>query len=325
MAEGMRRVRDQLGDDAVIVQSEETDGGVLITAAVDTERGTASHPAGRPPAAVASAPWTEPAADTAETISEALSHHRVPPATIAGLLAAGETWDYDEPAAALAGALAARFAFRPVEVEHAARPLLLTGPAGAGKTVTVAKLGTVSALAGGHPCMICADTDRAGGFDQLAAFARALNVGLLRGGTAAELRHAVRAARGPILIDGPACDPFCPADTEPLRELIAAAAAEPLVVLPAGIDAEEAGELAAAYGRLGATRFIATRLDSARRLGGILAAGAAGLAFAGFGVSRRIVDGLRPSSPAVLAEMLLNGIANNMGFYGTEGSPRVVT
>ena len=54
----------------------------------------------------------------------------------------------------------------------------------------------------------------------------------------------------------------------------------------------EAAELAALYSEIGATRLISTRLDTARRYGGILAAADAGkLAFAEMGVAPGIGDG----------------------------------
>ena len=45
-----------------------------------------------------------------------------------------------------------------------------------------------------------------------------------------------------------------------------------MAVLPAGIDAWEAAEFAAGYAGFGATGMIATKLDMARRLGGVLSA-----------------------------------------------------
>ena len=60
--------------------------------------------------------------------------------------------------------------------------------------------------------------------------------------------------------------------------------------MAAGGCAAESGELGQLYAAAGATRLIPTRIDAARRYGGILAAAEAGkLAFAEFGLSPEIL------------------------------------
>jgi flagellar biosynthesis protein FlhF len=81
-------------------------------------------------------------------------------------------------------------------------------------------------------------------------------------------------------------------------------------VLPAGGDAAESAELAAALAGTGATLLIATRLDVARRLGGILAAAAAGLALAEAGIGPGAADGLVPLTPDLLAAWLQRSADN---------------
>jgi len=81
-------------------------------------------------------------------------------------------------------------------------------------------------------------------------------------------------------------------------------------VLPAGGDAAESAELAAALAGTGATLLIATRLDVARRLGGILAAAAAGLALAEAGIGPGAADGLVPLTPDLLAARLQRSADN---------------
>ena len=110
-----------------------------------------------------------------------------------------------------------------------------------------------------------------------------------------------------MLIDAPGCDPFDPrADGEnsrrsprPPRHDGAGAAA--------GLDPAEATDLAQAYAAAGARLLVATRLDLARRLGGILAAASAGLALTEAGIGPGAADGLLPITPAWLATRLLTG------------------
>ena len=109
-----------------------------------------------------------------------------------------------------------------------------------------------------------------------------------------------------MLIDAPGCDPFDPAQVEELAALAGTASARIVLVLPGGMDPAEAADLAAAYAAAGATQLVATRLDLARRLGGVLAAAAAGrLALTEAGIGPGAADGLVPLTPALLAERLL--------------------
>jgi flagellar biosynthesis protein FlhF len=84
-----------------------------------------------------------------------------------------------------------------------------------------------------------------------------------------------------------------------------AAAAEPVVVMPAGTVPDDAAEMAANLAALGARRLIVTKLDTARRLGSVLAAGAAGLALAGATIAPEIGRPILPLTPAGLARLML--------------------
>jgi flagellar biosynthesis protein FlhF len=81
-----------------------------------------------------------------------------------------------------------------------------------------------------------------------------------------------------------------------------------VLVLPAGLDPAEAIEMAHAYAAAGANLLVATRLDLARRLGGVLAAAGAGLALTEAGVGPGAADGMLPITPAWLAARLVSGI-----------------
>jgi len=306
IAEGMRRARRQYGDDAVIVRTQEGEGGVLITLAVEV-------PDAAPPPDPAEAPAAVPAgAAVLDAVARGLDYHRVPAALADRLLAAAEASGLDEPASALAAALAARFGFSPVDAfGPTPRPLLFVGPPGAGKTVTVAKLAAEAVLADRPVALISADTERAGALEQLGRFAGTLGLALGQAADPAALLTAVVAvpAGAATLVDAPGCNPF---DARELTEIAAfaeAVDAEPILVLPAGLDAAEAADIAAAFARIGAARLIVTGVDSARRLGALLAAAEAGrLALAQVGIARRIADGLCRLRPETLASLLLGGL-----------------
>ena len=77
-----------------------------------------------------------------------------------------------------------------------------------------------------------------------------------------------------MLIDTPGCDPFDPGNWTNFGTRRPQPDAAMVLVLPAGLDPAEATDLALAYAAAGANLLVATRLDLARRLGGILAASA---------------------------------------------------
>jgi len=177
MPEAMALVRHALGDDAIIVATrEEEGGGVRVTAAVEEEdRFSMEARFAR------SAKTVEPEIDVSEAVAETLHRHGVPSILADQLVDIAAGVDTGDPALALGAALDSQFAFKPLDDKrrtswpHAA---VLVGPPGAGKTLAVAKLAARAVLAKRSVAVISADTVRAGGLDQLAAFTRILNVGL---------------------------------------------------------------------------------------------------------------------------------------------------
>ena len=84
-------------------------------------------------------------------------------------------------------------------------------------------------------------------------------------------------------------------------------AVDTILVLPAGVDAAEAADIAGVYQKLGIKRLIMTRLDCARRLGGVITACLTGpFQLLALSQSARVADGLAPLSPAAFAEILLS-------------------
>ncbi len=281
VTDALALVRDALGPDALILSTRATADGVEITAALEPED------AGPPPPPA-------PAADAAEERARCLAWHGVP-APLAARLCVG----------ALDEALATTLRFAPLPLGATHPPLLLVGPPGAGKTLTAARLAARLVLAGHAPLVITADAERAGAIEQLAAFTRLLDIDLVVAQRPETVLRALARRDGrPVLIDGPGLDPFEPASREVIEALVGTGA-EPALVLPAGLDPAEAADLAQAHAELGARAVIATRLDHARRLGGLLAAAdAAHLALGEAGVGPGAADGLVTLTPALLAARL---------------------
>lgn len=280
----LEQVREALGESAVVLGTRRVGGEVEITAARDAETEGADEPILIPPGPPPEAP---------PGLAPALARHNLP-AGLAAKLAL----------APLELGLPAALPFAPLPVE---RPILLVGPPGAGKTLTCAKLAAREALAGRAPLVATVDGERAGAVEQLAAFTRLLRLTLAVAHRPEALAKALagRAPGQPALVDGFGADPFDEEQARRLLALIQASGAAPVLVLPAGLDAEEAAELARAFHRLGARHMIATRLDIARRLGGVLAAAAEGLALAEAGVGAQVAEGLVALTPQRLAARLV--------------------
>ncbi len=282
MAEAMARVRAELGLDALILATRRVADGVELTAALEPDD--------------APAPLGDP-----ERLR--LLHWHGVPEPLAERLASGP----------LAAALARTLTFGSLGLEEAtARPLLFAGPPGAGKTLSVARLATRLVMAGSAPLIITTDGRRAGATEQLAAFTRLLGLTLIVASHPATLARALlrRPPGAPVLIDAPGADPFDPTQSDEVAGLAATADAAVALVLPAGLDPSEAADLAAAFAAAGASLLVGTRLDMARRVGGVLAAAQAGrLVLAEAGIGPGAADGLVALTPALLADRLSRGSA----------------
>ncbi len=294
----MAMVRDELGPDALILANRAVEGGVELTAAHEHPQ---SDPTTPQPAAPVEWPTRPPSPSVIKIHPSEIARpgtlrwHGVP-AALATRLGRGD----------LAAAIAAELRFASLPCRPDERPLLLVGPPGAGKTLTVARLATRLKLSGQTAMVITCDGRRAGAAEQLAAFTRLLGFTLIVADTPQQLTRALarRVAGEPVLIDMPGLNPLDPQDQDYVRDCQAAIDATIALVLPAGLDPADAEDLATGFKDLGATLLIGTRLDQSRRLGGLLAAADTGLAFTDAGISAAVADGLTTMTPAFIADRL---------------------
>jgi flagellar biosynthesis protein FlhF len=282
LADVMAQARNELGSEALILSTRRTAAGMELTAALDQ---TEDEPTPLPPPPSKPPPEDNP-----------LAWHGIPE-PIARRLAAGKL-EHTLPTVL-------RFGVLPLGTDMP--PLLLTGPPGAGKTLTIARLATRLVLAGTQPLVITADGRRAGAPEELAAYTRLLGLSLIVADQPATLMRALRhrSPGTPVLIDTSGVNPFEGDPMDVIQALTTAAAATPVLVLPAGQDPLEAAEQAAAFAETGVRHFIPTRLDIARRLGSVVAAASEGgfvLTEAGTGPGAN--DGLTALTPAALAARL---------------------
>jgi len=295
IGEAMQQVREALGDDAIIVSTHESGRGrgVQVTAAVEI----VDEPA------LAAA--VEPPAEGNSLVDELLSFHGVPARISARLSGAAQALAVDDPVEALAGALDSYYEFQPLR--PGGRPLVLVGPPGAGKTVCIAKLAARLAFENQPVTIITTDTVRAGAVAQLEGYANLMGHELVTADSPSALQSAISMAdpAQPVLIDTPGTNAFSDDEMADLRQFLDAVEAEPVLVMAAGGDAEDAADIATGFARLGCRAVVFTRLDAARRLGGILAAAEAGhLAFAEVSVTAFVAQGLHLLTPMSLARVL---------------------
>lgn len=319
MTAAMQKVRETLGEDAIILGTREERGiGVHITAAL--EQGAAAD---REDAAledfITSAPmddekgsfqdeneedWVTPEIDL---LVQSLAYHGLPLDLSERLCRSAAYHDQGDVNLALAAAIDEMFSFTRIRF---GRRILLAGPHGAGKTVTCAKLAAKAALQDIPVSIFTMDTERAGGYEQLSELVGLMHQDAVPITDEKDIRTAFIAPTGAeiqsALIDTTGINPFDEDDLQSVKHLAEAANADIVTVLPAGGDIAEMADIACAFRAIGSRTVIFTRLDAARRFGGLLAAAhAAGLAIAEAGISPYIAEGLHGLNPVSMTRLLL--------------------
>jgi len=304
MQEAMALVRAQIGDDAIIVAAQEEDGarGARVTAAVDDE-------------SIYVGETTTAEVEALETITDALERHGTPQPLTDRLVETASHLAVADPVEALAYALEESFVFDPLPRSLGGRPLIMVGPPGTGKTVACAKLAARIAIDwesdGDNDLpvdLIAADPVRVGAVEQLTAYAERLGARLYVAADASALAAALTQCRRDelVLIDTPGTNPFNLEELARIVEFAETMDMEPVLVLGAGRDSEEAADVAQAFRPVGPKRLLITGYDIARRLGSMLAAAdACGLALSDIGRSPQIADGFESLDPQTLARMML--------------------
>ena len=296
----MRQIREELGDDAVIIstQTDDQSGGVRITAALEADDQEDS---------IADILVDETIDAARDEIFQALDYHGVPRSLSEPMIGGLESDGRADAEEALETAIRRRFEFEPLSLQSLEKPLILVGAPGSGKTTSAARLATRATVEHRELSVITTDSFRAGAREQLSAFTDILETGLLCVDGPDELRTALDQSRkATTIIDTTGANPFNASEMAALAKLIDVSKAEPVLVFAAGGDVAEAAEIGACFGALGVRRMIVTRLDIARRLGAPVSAADAGpLNFSDVSFSPQVARGMKPLTPQALARLLL--------------------
>jgi len=310
----------EMGGDAIILSEREVDGRVEIRAAIDPA-GKSEGPRflhnetnGRPLRLVQDNPLHQ-------RLRDSLLWHGAPSHFAERVADAGApTYDGDaEPSQSLATGLADFITCAPIP----ARPeknILLVGPPGHGRTATAAKLTRRAAVANARLIPLAADLDATAGGDQLAAYLEREQDQIKVAGTPDDLFSMLTELTREderCVIDLPAIVPFDRDDMASLKDLIAAINAEPVLVISAEGHPEDLADACKAFAGAGVKRAIVTKLDVARRRGGIVSAlASANIAFSHLAVTPFIGGGLVPAAPSRIAALLLEDAPAHVAMRG---------
>lgn len=187
----------------------------------------------------------------------------------------------------------------------------LVGPTGAGKSTTVAKLACGLALQGGHRISVVTwDTARPGKAEPLQAYGELCGVEVIAVSTPQEAREAVRQCRqrSEMVVVDTAGGSFRERGYVTMlgRWLESTMPEEIHLVLSANTGYYEALAMSDAYGSLGYTHLLFTKLDEAARLGLIYnLVVATGKPMSYWGVGQRVPDDLQVADAAGLSARLV--------------------
>lgn len=299
--DAMKEVRDVWGEDAVIVSSLKlSDGRVQLVVAVGENETVLSQN-------ILQKNTGQIQNDNLEKMHALLGLHRVPELLITKILKDADM--SGEFSQVLTDTLRSSFVFSPIGIAKTKRAFLLTGMSASGKTTALIKWALSAKKQQVKVGLVSLDNHKAGALQGLKSVASLLKVPLMVVDELSHLNHVLQTMRSEcdlILIDSVGVNPWKATDMSFLAELKQQCeGVEPIVVIPAGLDSLETGEIASQFVRLGCSRFVVSRLDVSSVYGNILNAAANGLAFTYYGTGSMPTDLFDAFSAEKLADLLM--------------------
>ncbi len=307
MTEAFALVRQELGDDAVIVDTENLPGGKVRLIAALEEEDVFFDDKEQPQSAPRRVDFDD------SLIRECLEYHGVIDVVKGKILAQlrniHKEQGINEDKYLLENSFKRIFRFSSL-FNRDRRLKLFMGVPGSGKSTAIAKFAAQGKFNNFKSCIISTDNVRAGANSQLKAFADILEAPFIFAADARKLFEQAEAEvknYDYVLIDTPGINPFIPAEVEKLSLLTEAVKADMILTMDAGKNQYEAVESADIFCSAGAEYLLPTRMDLTRRVGALLSvAGCTGLSFCSAGVSSKIASGLADVSSGSLAKLVLS-------------------
>lgn len=348
MKEAMVLARETLGDDAVLLSTQKQPGskGIVVTFAVEEElfeetfqspfeqtsndnfapepqAPPAPEPAAAKPAATKPVtPVARSSYPAYDLLLSIMGYHKLPEELFIKLTALLDRIDlpeqlsYESCEQILTQIIAPHVAMKPLNVAEQlnGKALMFVGPYASGKTSLVAKYATQAHMAGLPVMIFSTDTERMGGLAMLEGLKSLLGCEVMVAETRTQLRNLIKSQSGKhvLLIDSPGVNIYEFQQMKALGEFASLSDVEPILTCPAGIDRDEALELASVFSFLNIQRFALTRADSARHLSSVFAMLHEGYGLACVSQSAKLSTAPEEASHRLLAQLMCAYIRERM-------------
>lgn len=307
MAEAFALVKDELGEEAVIISAEnDEDGQVVVTAAVEEDFDIRFDDTDEPEII-----------ETAHSFDDnflrgCLEYHGVVETVADKIMSTARKISREQnigdTQTVLEKTLAALYHCK--DILDLRQPVkMFMGTPGSGKSTAIAKTATLAKFKHITTCIISTDNVRAGANKQLEAFAQILELDFYFCKDERSLFETVREMQSRyrlILIDTPGINPFIEKEVDRVGKLSEVVKADVILTVDAGRNTYESVEIAEIFAAVGVENILPTRLDLTRRIGSVLSVAACcNLSFCAASVSSSIANGLADIDNKSLARLIL--------------------
>lgn len=307
MMAALAEVKAQLGDEAIIISSENTaDGQILVTAALEEDFELNFDERDEVEVVATKGVFDD------RYLRDCLEYHAVVQNVGEKIMAvarqiSAEQQIFDDKLI-LEKTFDKLYAYQ--DILDLRQPVkLFMGTPGSGKSTAIAKAATLAKFKKISTCIISTDNVRAGANKQLEAFAIILELDFYFCKDERSLYQQVNDAKkryALILIDTPGINPFIDSEVDRVGKLGEVVKNQAILTIDTGRNTFEAVEIAEIFAKIGARCLLPTRLDLTRRIGSIMSVAACcDFSFCAASVSSSIANGLAPIDSRALAKLVL--------------------